>query len=1564
MANIKTTDIEVALFTGTDPYRYDVDNRPLRNLILNDIAINTELETLVTEVTNARTDNTVTPAVEYGSLDGRLEAISQANVDNASINYSLFEGLAELKRTTHQSGWVQEPKSRAIYPEGAATGVINNDIGLLTGTEWAGAYPYQIHIVTDYATAISPLTTYVNGWLVKLFNIQAGGATAVRNNVAIKLSAAAASGGTQDFIFLEVWNEEIPAATPLFWKYGSPQFAASTYGEGIPSLDNNYTTDPLDPTVVHSITRLANGNFLQVRHRVRIVNNINPADDYTGFGGANALLALGRGAAVAPVASYSFTNMFTALNDAGLWRAGNGDSQSKTDLGTFDGYTYAIPIAMVHRRNTGDFTQSNQNGTKVVGNASTGYRSSGISGRPDNLYYDSIDRSDFIDKRHWVGVTSAEYERMLQRSLSEVLHGTTRLQWEQLAYDAGSLPVWGNRVLMDDVIFSDTIYPAYASDPTLGSYVNYVKDKSLGGTPFSKPDGVRRRFDAYPEAQKTDFVVNPFALTSDQTVAGFITITNTGGTTRLVTVDPTVLSGAAGNSVTADTPAWFWLSDSKRIDPVVGGTPQARTYTLDVGTRANTDRVLCSVEIMFPSKSGTKSLPRETVQQEFFDGVNPHKSFSSGTNSPYWVVRDTSNKIWVAEYFTSKISVWDEAADGSMTLDSAAGHSISSATIAGGVTNAFTYPTSVAVYGNPFAGAGSGAVWVVDHVGRKVKKYTFSAGVWTLAATIETFTCQAATRRFGSDSGVASVYAPYALAITSDGAKLYVVDSPRHVVYEFNTAALGTATIFAGVLDTPGTSTVAPIKLNYPTGISMDGTNVVITDVNNNRSSILDDNGIPITTFVNSETGGSSMPANITSGRYAILIGTPGSADIKYLVTAGGGGTSDRPNTLFKVDKDFNIEYAFCPYAPTSIPNMLGGIAVDSQTSPNYVWITNDTQIPITPNGGGWVLNYSNLSVKFDRATSGFGNTFSFSDIQYVPASGSAPARIFASRRPVGGGVSQTALYSINGDGSVVFSSLTALPSGVTTSAFTSYSQKRNIAGVHRFYESIVADGYVQKIYRWIASGSNWVRDASPSITLSPGDSLYGVSLGLDQDTSGNLYLTFSGVTGLGGASNVVHRYKWDGANFVAPGGAGNTSGVFGTDGVTGGTSTTLATPWGISVSEDGTALFVVGKTTAGWSGGDDGGRFVPLGTTDAKWLTGSTPYLEDVDYLTDSANRPSTVSTPIPGGVFALVSGQDMYILTSNHKLLHYRMSILNNTDSYQLAGEFGIYNESGTDHARLTSPLCMIMSTVSADRMIIADTGSNRLLSIHKKMAGVSSSSGNISTLTSLVDTERLKLWTITSPYQGIGRQVFTAGDIERVWSTQIVSASEFMYVTSLGRSPVQAVSQLGSLAISPAAAGGAIDRLPLGGKANGYDSYSFGADPLQLSNINEAYLSSSILKIPVATYSLTAYKPFRDDAGEDSLLVLARYDASVTQFYTTRGISTWWGAGQGTFYSSSTPLAVAKNRVVFIPYLIRRRGRVFLMIVTSIATGVANVLGNVNEAPISAMDIYDVPGRILLR
>jgi hypothetical protein len=61
---------------------------------------------------------------------------------------------------------------------------------------------------------------------------------------------------------------------------------------------------------------------------------------------------------------------------------------------------------------------------------------------------------------------------------------------------------------------------------------------------------------------------------------------------------------------------------------------------------------------------------------------------------------------------------------------------------------------------------------------------------------------------------------------------------------------------------------------------------------------------------------------------------------------------------------------------------------------------------------------------------------------------------------------------------------------------------------------------------------------------------------------------------------------------------------------------------------------------------------------------------------------------------------------------------------------------------------------------------------------------------------------------------------------------------------------------------------------------------------------------------------------------------------------------------------PLEVAVPRLLFMPYLIRRSGRVYLMILSEINATVSNSIGNINGYLDAAMDLFEVPGRLLMR
>jgi len=195
----------------------------------------------------------------------------------------------------------------------------------------------------------------VNGWVIPVAgtdNTTIGDLTNL-----IKLYPPPQSNGRVDFVFLEAWQTRIDAnpstvnkpSASTIWKYGNVKFGGT-----------NITDDLEDPTVGFDTTAR-----IQVQYRIRVYGSGG------GMGGGAALDVypdglgdpniLGQATWTSPVGGFPFVNMREQLGDPSLWRAGDGDYNN--DLGTVDGYTYAIPICAVFRRSSSVYEAVNPAGT-------------------------------------------------------------------------------------------------------------------------------------------------------------------------------------------------------------------------------------------------------------------------------------------------------------------------------------------------------------------------------------------------------------------------------------------------------------------------------------------------------------------------------------------------------------------------------------------------------------------------------------------------------------------------------------------------------------------------------------------------------------------------------------------------------------------------------------------------------------------------------------------------------------------------------------------------------------------------------------------------------------------------------------------------------------------------------------------------------------------------------------------------------------------------------------------------------------------------------------------------
>lgn len=126
-----------------------------------------------------------------------------------------------------------------------------------------------------------------------------------------------------------------------------------------------------------------------------------------------------------PVPPYQFTYLGGITGDSGLWRSGDGNIENS--LGTLDGYSYGMPIALIFQRNTGTFdVATNPFGCADPLTPGSGVLASGVSGRYDGHFADSILPQDVIDTRLTVNLKGWDFDRMMRESFTDLISGNIK----------------------------------------------------------------------------------------------------------------------------------------------------------------------------------------------------------------------------------------------------------------------------------------------------------------------------------------------------------------------------------------------------------------------------------------------------------------------------------------------------------------------------------------------------------------------------------------------------------------------------------------------------------------------------------------------------------------------------------------------------------------------------------------------------------------------------------------------------------------------------------------------------------------------------------------------------------------------------------------------------------------------------------------------------------------------------------------------------------------------------------------------------------------------------------
>jgi Uncharacterized protein related to plant photosystem II stability/assembly factor len=153
-------------------------------------------------------------------------------------------------------------------------------------------------------------------------------------------------------------------------------------------LEGNILSDVLIPDdSIHPDTNIETTERVQLQYAIRVTSNVDPLNYPEAGLGSQVVKAIGpsTGTGVFP-----YQNMGTVTGDYGLWRA--------QCAGTVDGYCYAIPVAFVARRNSGDYDPSSN------ANGQTNYTTGKI--RLDLLTANQVVDSDILDVRRQIQISS------------------------------------------------------------------------------------------------------------------------------------------------------------------------------------------------------------------------------------------------------------------------------------------------------------------------------------------------------------------------------------------------------------------------------------------------------------------------------------------------------------------------------------------------------------------------------------------------------------------------------------------------------------------------------------------------------------------------------------------------------------------------------------------------------------------------------------------------------------------------------------------------------------------------------------------------------------------------------------------------------------------------------------------------------------------------------------------------------------------------------------------------------------------------------------------------------
>ena len=261
------------------------------------------------------------------------------------------------------------------------------------------------------------------------------------------------------------------------YKYGNIQYSGTNLANDLIDCSVNYETSLR----------------VQIQYRIRVVGDIDIETYPEGFDPNTVFV---QGPMLTPNESCSEAYFTRVPGDIGLWRAGAGDVVAQQLLGTVDGYTYAIPMFAIARRNkTAYHYDTHDNGSA---RNRVDYLGGIASDRPDGLYNDIIVAGDILDLRHRVGVNE-DYSELARDAFNKLTKGKLRTKMSKVTPGEdrfGVLITQADRLYGDGMrrVFSNAAMPQFET-----VFTRTIHDKIVGtpGISWDSLDQIEIDLSAY-----------------------------------------------------------------------------------------------------------------------------------------------------------------------------------------------------------------------------------------------------------------------------------------------------------------------------------------------------------------------------------------------------------------------------------------------------------------------------------------------------------------------------------------------------------------------------------------------------------------------------------------------------------------------------------------------------------------------------------------------------------------------------------------------------------------------------------------------------------------------------------------------------------------------------------------------------------------------------------------------------------------------------------------------------------------------------------------------------------